>query len=86
MTKRLENHKSAQCHVIIDGCNIHFISYVTRVISIIMNPETGERMVECTGTYSQTTRKQIRWFLKEYASDLCYYDMKAIAGLGFKAI
>lgn len=41
MTKRLENHKSAQCHVIIDGCNIHFISYVTRVISIIMNPETG---------------------------------------------
>jgi len=86
MTKRLENHKSAQCHVIIDGSDVHFISYVTRVISIVMNPETGERMIECTGTYSATTRKQIGWFLKEYAPDLCYYDMKSIAGMGFKAM
>ena len=27
-------------------------------------------------------RKQIGYFLKEYAPDLCYYDMKKIVGEG----
>jgi hypothetical protein len=36
--------------------------------------------LECTGTYSRTTAKQIGYFLKEYFGDLNYYDMKAIAG------
>lgn len=35
MRKRLNNHASAQCHVIIDKEGIHFISYTTRVISIV---------------------------------------------------
>lgn len=79
-TKRLNNHKSAQCKVYIDNDSnrIDFISYTTRVISIWY--ENGKRMIECTGTYSATTRKQISWFLREYAPDLSYYDMKAIAG------
>lgn len=81
MRKRLNNHASAQCHVVIDKEGIHFISYTTRVISIVR--KAGERLVECTGTYSATTRKQIGWFLKEYAPDLSYYDMKAIVGKGF---
>lgn len=38
--------------------------------------------VECTGTYSQTTRKQIGWFLKEYMPHLNYFDMKSIVGKG----
>lgn len=42
--------------------------------------------MECTGTYSATTRKQMAWFLKEYAPDLTYYDMKAIVGKGAVAM
>ena len=81
---RLNDHRSAQCHVLVSENRIDFISYTTRVISIVF--EKGKRFIECTGTYSVTTRKQIGWFLKEYASDLCYYDMKAIAGAGLVAM
>lgn len=85
MKRNLHGHESAACHVrTYDNGNIDFISYVTRVISIVF--KNGRRMVECTGTYSATTRKQIGWFLKEYAPDLNYYDMKAIAGEGFVEI
>ena len=80
----LRNHAAAQCHIRIhDNGDIDFISYYTRVISIVYRD--GKRMIECTGTYSATTRKQIGWFLKEYAPDKNYYDMKAIAGEGFIA-
>ena len=54
-----------------DG-NIHLISYSTRVISI-----DNEGWLECTGTYSATTRKHIGAFLREYAPSLCYQDAKA---------
>lgn len=76
-TKKLKNHANAACRVRIhnDG-NIEFISYSTLVIKL------NEDTIECTGTYSQTTRKQIGWFLKEYAPEYSYHDMKAIAGKG----
>ena len=79
----LRNHPYSQCHVRIDEKtqDIDFVSYPTRVISIRF--ENGVRKVECTGTYSRTTIKQIGWFLREYAPDLSYYAMKAIAGQGF---
>jgi len=80
MKKRLENHKYAQCYVLTEGNRITFVSYSTAVIFITYRD--GVRYVECTGTYSATTRKQIGYFLKEYAPDLCYYDMKRIAGEG----
>ena len=54
--------------------NIHLISYTTRVISIDRNG-----WLECTGTYSATTRKHIGAFLKEYAPRLSYYDAKRAA-------
>ena len=78
MKKKLTNHPYAQCHVEIDGDTIIFVSYSIAVIFIINRG--GQRFVECTGTYSATTRKQIGYFLKEYAPDLCYYDMKKIVG------
>lgn len=84
MIKRLKNHQYAQCRVIIDGENIDFISYATRVISIRFRD--GQRMIECTGTYSATTRKQIGWFCREYLPTLGYYSMKAIAGKGYTAM
>lgn len=54
-----------------NGGYIHLISYTTRVISI-----DAEGWLECTGTYSATTRKHIGAFLKEYAPSLHYYDAK----------
>lgn len=78
--KRLENHKYAQCYVLIENDTITFVSYNTVVI--VIKDIDGIRHIECTGTYSATTRKQIGYFLKEYATDLCYYDMKNIVGAG----
>lgn len=78
--RKLADHKYSKCHVELLGKGIDFISYTTPVIYI--RYINGERYVECTGTYSQTTRKQIGYFLKEYAPDLNYYDMKSIVGKG----
>lgn len=77
--KRLEDHKYSQCHVVEnnDG-SLVFISYTTAVIFL----DARKGTVECTGTYSATTRKQIGWFLKEYMPSLCYHHMKTIAGKG----
>ena len=75
-TRKLTNHKSAQCHVLIeDNGIINFISYTTLVIQAVPS-DCGGYVLYCTGTYSQTTRKQIGWFLKEYFNNLCYYDVK----------
>lgn len=54
-----------------DGC-IHLVSYTTRVISI-----DAEGWLDCSGTYSNTTRKHIGAFLREYAPNLNYYDVKS---------
>ena len=77
---KLMNHKYAQCYVEQDGNKTVFVSYSTPVIFIIY--ENGRRWVECTGTYSQTTRKQIGYFLKEYLPEFCYHNMKGIVGKG----
>lgn len=77
--RKLTNHKYAQCHVIIeDNGTINFISYETLVIQAVPRI-SGRYVLFCTGTYSQTTRKQIGWFLKEYFGDISYYDMKKCA-------
>lgn len=60
-----------------DG-DITFISYSTVVIRAIKQ-EDGFYRLWCTGTYSQTTRRQISWFLKEYFGDVSYFDMKRCA-------
>lgn len=78
--RRIKGHESASVKVRINGNTIELISYTTMVVRITM--DGIKRMIECTGTYSATTRKHIGWFLKEYASDLSYYDMKAIVGNG----
>lgn len=80
LKKNLRDHASAQCHVEIENDRVVFVSYTTPVIFI--THENGKRCVECTGTYSQTTRKQIGWFCKEYLPGLCYHDMKTIVGAG----
>lgn len=87
--KPLQGHKSAMA-----GVNIHrdsndvitsidLYSYDTRVITVDL---TGARRIECTGTYSATTRKHIGWFCREYLQGLCYHDMKRIIGDGYVAM
>lgn len=80
-TTKLSNHAGCQCYIITIGNRIDFISYATRVISIII--ENDKRLIECTGTYSRTTARQITYFLKEYAPDLSLEDMKRIVNKGF---
>ena len=80
-TTKLRNHASCQCYINIYDNRIDFISYTTRVISIIA--DKSKRLIECTGTYSPTTARQITYFLREYAPDLCLADMKKIIGKGF---
>lgn len=69
--KRLSLMPSAQAGVIFDNHGTHLISYTTLVCTI-----DPEGWLSCTGTYSQTTRRHIGQFLKEYAPSMTYYDAK----------
>lgn len=74
MMKTLKYMPYAQAHVIIDdNNNIALISYTTTVCVI-----DRDGFLECTGTYSNTTRRHIGNFLKEYApNNITYYTAKA---------
>ena len=76
--RSLSEMPNAQCGVrfTADG-SIHFYSYITRVITI-----DKDGWIECTGTYSLTTRRQIKKFLKEYAPVFDTYAIEQIAGTG----
>lgn len=71
---KLKNHPYAQCsvRVLTDG-SVVFTSYNTDVIYI---DKDGWLCV--SGLYSATTRKQIGYFLKEYAPALSYQDIKSL--------
>lgn len=70
MIKKLDSHRYSQCHVEIAADTINFFSYSTLVCRI------EEGWLSCTGLYSMTTRKQIGWFLKEYAPAITYQMVK----------
>ena len=60
--KKLSTMPYAQAHVEIDNDNnIHLFSYITLVCTI-----TEDGWLTCTGTYSQTTRRHIGAFMREY--------------------
>lgn len=72
-TMRLTDHRSANCFVrVYEDGDICFQSYDTDVLYFCHATD----MLYCTGTYSQTTRKQIGWFLKEYFPNFSYHDVK----------
>ena len=69
---KLKSMPYAQCGVRFDAHGgIEFISYNTSVITI-----DPMGWLTCTGTYSQTTRKQIGRFLSEYTANITYQDAK----------
>ena len=71
---KLKNHPYAQCSVtVLNDGSVVFTSYNTDVIYI-----DKDGWLYVSGLYSATTRKQIGYFLKEYASALSYYDIKTL--------
>lgn len=73
ITKKLRNHASAQCCVRhYENGDLCLQSYMTDVIYY----DSTRGMLYCTGTYSQTTRKHISWFLREYFPDVFYHTMR----------
>ena len=78
---KLKNHPYCNCYILKDDDIIKLVSYITEVIIAVRNPKNkNEWFLKCTGTYSQTTRKQISSFLREYFPKINYFDMKEIAG------
>ena len=85
---KLTSHQYAKCRVSVyrkEGrvYGVSLLSYSTDVCGIYFDEIDGAWHVYCTGTYSQTTRKQIGWFARElcYAYAPCkidYYEFKAI--------
>lgn len=83
MYRKFDDHKAASAWIYEDEKEVSLISYTTRVITM---KKGKDREVECTGTYSATTRKHIGWFVSEFMPDLSYYSIKEIVGKGFVAI
>lgn len=75
--RKLSAMPYAQAHVEIDDdFNIYLFSYTTLVCKI-----DSDGWLTCTGTYSQTTRKHIGAFMREYViypngDHGTYYDAK----------
>lgn len=70
----LQTMPHAQARVITTPEQTMLKSYDTIVIIV----DTAEGWVECTGTYSQTTRKHISAFCKEFGYNLTYQLLKQI--------
>ena len=69
---KLAAHHYSQCHVVkkING-HVKFYSYDTLTAEITTNG-----WFKCYCTCSQTTRRQLGWFLKEYAPYIDYQQAK----------
>lgn len=72
-TRKLRNHASAQCSIrLYNNGDICLQSYNTDVVYY----DFMQGMLYCTGTYSQTTRKHISWFLHEYFPQFYYQELR----------
>ena len=71
MTIKLTAHPHANARIIITPAVTTLVSYSTAVIDIDANG-----WLSCSGLYSMTTRKQIGWFLKEYAPAITFQMVK----------
>lgn len=70
--KKLKAMPYAQAHVEINDTNVYLFSYYTLVAKIEGNK------LEVMGLYSQTTRKHIGAFVKEYAGGISYQTAKQL--------
>lgn len=73
ITLKLSNHTSSQCCVRhYENGDICLQSYLTDVVYY----DSTRGTLYCTGTYSQTTRKHISWFLHEYFPQFSYQELR----------
>ena len=78
--KKLTAMPYAQAHVEKDdNGNIHLFSYVTLVATLTKNG-----WLTVFGLYSQTTRKHISAFMREYCSPCDYYTAKKCYTDGYR--
>lgn len=74
-TTTLRNHRYSQCTVVTaDNGDITFVSYRTAVVKLTADGVAHFGPVSCTAT----TRKQVGWFLREYAPSLTYQLAKQL--------
>lgn len=66
--QRLSDHPYAQAKVLISNDYIELQSYNT----IVIRYDKIQKLIMYTGTYSNTTRKHMSWFLHEYIPQLSY--------------
>ena len=71
MTTKLTAHPHANARIIITPAVTTLVSYSTAVVDIDRNG-----WLSCSGLYTMTTRKQIGWFLKEYAPMITFQMVK----------
>lgn len=79
VTSRLRYMPAAQAGVLdtFDSCGepvLIMYSYITPVLIVTRG------CVWCSGLYSNTTRRHISAFLREYFPNISYYDIKLVAG------
>ena len=73
--ERLKGHEHAQAHIIRSNNKIELWSYRT----MILEYNTIEKTIHCTGLYSSTTRRHIGWFMDQFFNNKYnYYDIKYI--------
>lgn len=73
-TRKIKDHAYAQATIrLYDDGAIECISYETPVLLI-----DNQGWLRCTGTYSQTTRKQIGWFIKDLQLPMSYQTAKLL--------
>lgn len=70
--ERLKGHEQAQAYIKRDNNKIELWSYTTKVL--IYN--TIDKSIDCTGLYSDTTRRHISWFMSQFIDGFDYYDIK----------
>ena len=57
---------------------VSLVSYATRVIDVLFDTETPEPVIKVRGTFSVTTQKHMRAFIREYVDADPSAVMKAI--------
>lgn len=72
MLERLKNHQYAKAEIIREGPTIILRSYTTNVLYYNVMDGT----IECTGLYSNSTRRHISWFMSQFIDDFNYHDIK----------
>lgn len=92
--RKLHDHPYANCKVIETEVNDNETNEVIRrwvlrsyTTDVVLVRETSTTWgLTCYGTYSQTTRRQIGWFLKDIGSPFTYYSAKRSFEHGFDII